>query len=121
MALGRERGRSRRTGKWKLTTTKYYLDGRGLYSSSKGASASWTFTCCTAGLIFKRASNLGAVYVYVDGKKIGTLDTKSSSTAYRQLQWTRTWSTSGKHTIKIVVAGTEGRPTVGIDGLVYLR
>ncbi|WP_433476641.1 N-acetylmuramoyl-L-alanine amidase [Spirillospora sp. CA-142024] len=110
-----------RTGTWKLTTTPYYLGGRGLYSGSRGASASWTFTGRTAGLIFKRASNLGAVYVYVDGAKIGTLDTRASTTAYRQLLWTRTWSTSGKHTIKIVVAGTSGRPTVGIDGLAYLR
>ncbi|TMR40275.1 peptidoglycan recognition protein [Actinomadura geliboluensis] len=114
-------GAARRTGTWKTTTTKYYLGGRGLYSSSRGASASWTFTGRTAGLIFKRASNLGAVYVYADGVKVATVDTRSSSTLYRQLTWTRSWSTSGKHTIKIVVAGTSGRPTVGIDGLVYLR
>ncbi|MFA1537887.1 peptidoglycan recognition protein family protein [Actinomadura monticuli] len=120
-AGGISEGSARRTGTWKLTTTKYYLGGRGLYTTSKGASASWTFTGRTAGLIFKRASNLGAVYVYVDGAKVGTLDTRSSTTAYRQLLWTRTWSTSGKHTIKIVVAGTSGRPLVGIDGLVYLR
>ncbi|MFB4308528.1 N-acetylmuramoyl-L-alanine amidase [Actinomadura sp. GTD37] len=120
-AGGISEGSARRTGTWKLTTTKYYLGGRGLYTTSKGASASWTFTGRTAGLIFKRASNLGAVLVYVDGAKVGTLDTRSSSTAYRQLMWTRAWSTSGKHTIKIVVAGTSGRPLVGIDGLVYLR
>ncbi|WP_141579500.1 peptidoglycan recognition protein [Actinomadura sp. WMMA1423] len=118
---GLSEGSARRTGTWGLSTTKYYLGGRGLYSKYRGASASWTFTGRTAGLIFKRASNLGAVYVYVDGVKIGTLDTRASSTAYRQLMWTRTWSSSGRHTIKIVVAGTSGRPMVGIDGLVYLR
>ncbi|WP_433228877.1 N-acetylmuramoyl-L-alanine amidase [Actinomadura formosensis] len=120
-AGGISEGSAYRTGTWKLSTTKYYLGGRGLYSGYRGASASWTFTGRTAGLIFKRASNLGAVYVYVDGTKVGTLDTRASSTAYRQLMWTRSWSTSGKHTIKIVVAGTSGRPTVGIDGLLYLR
>ncbi|GAA1828569.1 N-acetylmuramoyl-L-alanine amidase [Actinomadura chokoriensis] len=118
---GISEGAARRTGTWKLTTTKSYYGGRGLYSGSKGASASWTFTGRAAGLIFKRASYLGAVHVYVDGTKIGTLDTRSSTTAYRQLTWGRTWSTSGKHTIKIVVAGTPGRPKVGIDGLIYLR
>ncbi|MFC4055939.1 peptidoglycan recognition protein [Actinomadura syzygii] len=120
-AGGISEGSARRTGTWKVTTTKSYLGGRGLYSSAKGATASWTFTGRTAGLIFKRATNVGAVVVYVDGAKIGTLDTRASSTAYRQLLWTRTWSSGGKHTIKIVVAGTKGRPTVGIDGLVYLR
>ncbi|MFC5752847.1 peptidoglycan recognition protein [Actinomadura rugatobispora] len=110
-----------RTGTWKTTTTASYLGGKGLYSSSKGASASWKFTGRTMGLIVKRASNLGAVIVYVDGVRIGTLDTRSSTTAYRQLIWTRTWSASGTHTVKIVVAGTSGRPTVGIDGIAYLR
>jgi hypothetical protein len=57
----------------------------------------------------------------VDGAKIGTLDTRASSTAYRRLTRGRTWTASGKHTIKIVVAGTKGRPKVGIDGLIYLR
>ncbi|GGT69571.1 peptidoglycan recognition protein family protein [Actinomadura citrea] len=118
---GQSEGAARRTGTWGLSTTSSYLGGRGLYSKYRGASASWTFTGRTAGLIFKRASYLGAVYVYVDGAKIGTLDTRASTTAYRQLMWTRTWSSSGRHTIKIVVAGTSGRPMVGIDGLVYLR
>ncbi|GAA1896162.1 N-acetylmuramoyl-L-alanine amidase [Actinomadura bangladeshensis] len=118
---GISEGAARRTGTWKLTTTKSYYGGRGLYSGSKGASASWTFTGRAAGLIFKRASYLGAVHVYVDGTKIGTLDTRASTTAYRQLTWGGTWATSGKHTIKIVVAGTSGRPKVGIDGLIYLR
>ncbi|WP_030172948.1 N-acetylmuramoyl-L-alanine amidase [Spirillospora albida] len=110
-----------RTGTWKTTTTASYLGGRGLYSSAKGAGASWTFTGRTAGLIVKRGSGLGAVHVYVDGAKLGTLDTRASTTSYRQLIWTRSWSASGKHTIKIVVAGTSGRPTVGIDGLAYIR
>ncbi|MFD0539150.1 peptidoglycan recognition protein [Actinomadura luteofluorescens] len=118
---GQTEGAARRTGTWGVSTTSSYLGGRGMYSKYRGASASWTFTGRTAGLIFKRASYLGAVYVYVDGVKIGTLDTRASSTAYRQLLWTRTWSGSGTHTIKIVVAGTSGRPMVGIDGLVYLR
>ncbi|NDU71790.1 N-acetylmuramoyl-L-alanine amidase [Actinomadura sp. DSM 109109] len=118
---GQTEGAARRTGKWGVSTTTSYLGGRGLYSKYRGASASWTFTGRTAGLIFKRASYLGAVYVYVDGVKAGTLDTRASKTAYRQLMWTRTWSGSGRHTIKIVVAGTSGRPMVGIDGLVYLR
>ncbi|MEU9839588.1 peptidoglycan recognition protein [Actinomadura sp. NPDC048032] len=118
---GQTEGAARRTGTWGVSTTSSYLGGRGMYSKYRGASASWTFTGRTAGLIFKRASNLGAVYVYVDGVKIGTLDTRASTTAYRQLMWTRAWSTSGTHTIKIVVAGTSGRPMVGIDGLAYLR
>ncbi|MFC0042736.1 peptidoglycan recognition protein [Actinomadura rayongensis] len=110
-----------RKGTWRTTTTSSYLGGRGLYSSSRGAYASWTFTGRSVGLIVKRAANTGAVTVYVDGTKAGTLDTRASTTAYRQLAWTKAWSSSAKHTIKIVVAGTSGRAVVGIDGIAYLR
>jgi hypothetical protein len=114
-------GRSKRTGVWKqVPKTEPYLGGYGLYAKSKGASASWTFTGRAVGLIFKRATYTGAVTVYVDGKSAGTLDTRASATAFRQIAWTRSWAASGKHTIKIVVAGTSGRPAVGIDGLAYV-
>ncbi|MFI0366279.1 peptidoglycan recognition protein [Actinomadura sp. 1N219] len=118
---GISEGSASRTGTWKLATTSSYYGGRGLYSPYRGASASWTFTGRNVGLIFTRAARFGAVYIYSDGVKVATLDTGASTTAYRQLLWTRTWGSSAKHTIKIVVAGTSGRPTVAIDGLLYLR
>jgi hypothetical protein len=49
------------------------------------------------------------------------VDTKGSSMAYRQILWTKTWSTSAKHSIKIVVAGSSGRPTVVTDGIAYMK
>ena len=68
-----------------------------------------------------RASTSGQAYVYVDGVKVSTVDLKSSTTMYRNAIWTRNWSSAAKHTVKIVVVGTSGRPTVTTDGLVYLR
>ncbi len=59
--------------------------------------------------------------MYVDGVKAATVDLKSATTEYRDAVWTKTWATSGKHTIKIVVVGTAGRPAVTTDGLVYLK
>ncbi|MFI0406336.1 hypothetical protein [Actinomadura sp. 3N508] len=114
-------GSAVRTGTWKTVTSTSYLGGRGLYTTARGASASWTFTGTSVGLVFTRAAKYGAVYIYSDGVKVATLDTRATSTAYRQLLWTRNWTTSAKHTIKIVVAGTSGRPTVATDGLVYIR
>ncbi|MBO0518515.1 N-acetylmuramoyl-L-alanine amidase, partial [Streptomyces beijiangensis] len=68
-----------------------------------------------------RAATSGQAYVYVDGVKITTVDLKSSTTLYRQAIWTKTWSTSAKHTVKIVVVGTSGRPTVTTDGIAYVK
>jgi hypothetical protein len=111
---------SSRTGTWKTTKNSQYLGGTGIYSSAKGATASWTVTARSVALIDKRATTSGKYYVYVDGAYVATVDTKASSSLYRQIQWTRTWSTSSRHTIKIKVAGTSGRPTIALDGLAYI-
>ncbi|MCO5969125.1 N-acetylmuramoyl-L-alanine amidase [Actinoallomurus soli] len=111
---------SSRTGTWKTTTNSHYLGGTGIYSSAKGATASWTVTARSVALIDKRATTAGKYYVYVDGTYVATVDTKASSSLYRQIQWTRTWSSSSRHTIKIKVAGTSGRPTIALDGLAYI-
>jgi uncharacterized protein with LGFP repeats len=110
-----------RHGTWYATSTSSYLGSHGLYSRSKGASLSWTFTGRSVGLIVKRSSSFGAFYVYVDGYKVATVDSKYSTTQYRQLIWTKTWSSSATHTVKIVVAGTSGRPTVASDGIAYIK
>jgi hypothetical protein len=110
-----------RTGKWGTTTSSSYLGGKALFSSTKGSSATYTFTGRSVGLIVKRATNVGAFYVYVDGVKTALVDTRASSTAYRNIVWTKTWTTSAKHTVKIVVAGTSGRPTIATDGIAYVK
>lgn len=68
-----------------------------------------------------RATTSGQAYVYVDGVKVSTVDLKSSTTKYRDALWTKSWSSSAKHTVKIVVVATSGRPTITTDGIVYLK
>ncbi|MGX1546734.1 N-acetylmuramoyl-L-alanine amidase [Streptomyces adustus] len=106
-----------RTGTWTHKSSTSYLGGYSYGSSSAGASISWTFTGRSVAWIVSRASTSGQAYVYVDGTKVTTVDLKSSTTLYRQAIWTKTWSTSAKHTLKIVVVGTAGRPTVTTDGI----
>jgi hypothetical protein len=108
---------STRTGTWKTSSNSQYLGGTSLYSSATGATASWTVTARSVALITKRTTTSGKFSVYIDGVYAGTIDTRASSTLYRQIQWTRIWSTSARHTIKIRVAGTSGRPTITLDGL----
>ena len=63
----------------------------------------------------------GQLIVYIDGVRTSTVDTGGTSTAYRQLIWTRTYSASARHTVRVVNRGTTGRPGVTVDGLAYLR
>ncbi len=110
-----------KSGTWTSRSSSSYLGGKSYASTSKGASLSWTFTGRSAAWVVSRASTSGQAYVYVDGTKVATVDLKSTTTSYRQAIWTKTWSSSAKHTVKIVVVGTSGRPTVTTDGLVYIK
>ncbi|MFE6098542.1 N-acetylmuramoyl-L-alanine amidase [Streptomyces laurentii] len=110
-----------RSGTWTAKSSTSYLGGKSLSSSSKNASLTWTFTGRSASWVVSRAATSGQAYVYVDGVKTATVDLKSATTKYRDAIWTKTWATSGKHTVKIVVVGTSGRPAVTTDGLVYLK
>lgn len=109
-----------RTGTWTTKTSSSYLGGKSYSSTAKNAALTWTFTGRSVAWVVSRAVGSGQADIYVDGVKTTTVDLKSTATAYRAVQWTKTWSASGTHTVKIVVVGTSGRPTVTTDGLVYL-
>jgi hypothetical protein len=110
-----------RTGTWTTKSAAGYLGGKSYSSSTKNASLTWTFTGRSAALAVSRASTSGQADVFVDGVKAATVDLKSSTTKYRDAIWTKSWSTSAKHTVRIVVVATSGRPAVTTDGLVYLK
>jgi hypothetical protein len=110
-----------KSGSWTSRSSTSYLGGKSYSSGSKSASLTWTFTGRSASWVVSRASTSGQAYVYVDGTKVATVDLKSSTTKYRDAIWTKSWSSSAKHTVKIVVVGTSGRPTVTTDGLVYIK
>ncbi|MFG2886862.1 peptidoglycan recognition protein [Streptomyces sp. NPDC048297] len=110
-----------KTGTWTARSSTSYLGGKSYSSGSKSASLTWTFTGRSAAWVVSRASTSGQAYVYVDGVKVSTVDLKSANTLYRQAIWTKNWSSSAKHTVKIVVVATSGRPTVTTDGLVYIK
>ncbi|MGV9992817.1 N-acetylmuramoyl-L-alanine amidase [Streptomyces sp. NPDC003374] len=110
-----------KSGSWTTRSSTSYLGGKSYSSGSKGAALTWTFTGRSASWVVSRASGSGQAYVYVDGVRTATVDLKSSTTLYRQAIWTKSWSSSAKHTVKVVVVGTSGRPTITTDGLVYLK
>ena len=59
--------------------------------------------------------------VYVDGHYVRTLDLKASTTRYRAVAWSWGWTTSGAHTVRLVVVGTKGRPRVEVDAFAVVR
>ncbi|MFC7478920.1 hypothetical protein ACFQX7_01005 [Luedemannella flava] len=57
--------------------------------------------------------------VYLDGRRVATVDTRGRA-ASRQVIWA-TSTAYGTHTVKIVAKGTAGRPTVALDGFITVR
>ncbi|MFD8910322.1 N-acetylmuramoyl-L-alanine amidase [Streptomyces sp. NPDC059575] len=110
-----------RTGTWTAKSSTSYLGGRSLAAGVKNASLTWTFTGRSVSWVVSRATASGQADIYLDGKWVTTADLRSSAAAYRNALWTKTWPTAAKRTLKIVVKGTAGRPTVTTDGIVYLK
>ena len=108
------------TGTWTKRSGTSYLGGYSTSSSTTGATLTWTFKGRSVAWIASRATTSGQVKIYLDGTYQTTVDLKSATTQYRQAMWTKNWSSTAQHTLKIVVVGTFGRPTVTTDGIAVL-
>ena len=108
-------------GTWKTSTSGVYSGGSATYAKAAGASATFSFTGRSVAWVSRMAYNRGRAKVYVDGTYVKTVDLYRSSTAGQRLVFAKTWSSVGKHTLKIVVLGTAGRPRVDLDGFAVLK
>ncbi len=100
---------------WTRTAWAPANGGNLTLSSTRNAAASFTFTGASIGWVGTLATNRGVASVYLDGQLMQTLDLYSATTRARNISASYTWPRSGTHTIKVVVAGTAGRPKVDID------
>jgi hypothetical protein len=107
-------------GTWSSSTFASFSGGSARFGRSSTASATYTFKGRGIALVTTRASTRGKVRVYVNGTLVATVDL-SGPTQFRTVAWQRTWSTVGTRTIKLVVAGTAGRPRVDLDAIAVLR
>jgi hypothetical protein len=102
---------------WRSSSGPAYLGGSAKYSSTAGKYATFKTSGRAFGFVSTKASTRGKVKVYVDGVYKGTLTLKTSTTKYRNLAYVANFSTTGTHTIKLVVAS--GR--VDVDAFVVIR
>jgi hypothetical protein len=109
------------TGSWTRTAWTPASDGFLTISSTAGDRAKFTFTGTSVAWIATRAVNRGQADVYVDGIYMTRVDLYSATTSAQAVAYTRSWSTSGTHTLEIRVVGTAARPKVDIDAFVRLR
>ena len=109
------------SGTWRRAYASSYLGGSTRYATARGASASWRFTGSGIAWVAATGPTRGSATVYVDGVKAATVSLWSSTARTRRVVFSTSWAVNGTHTIKIVVAGTSGRPRVDLDGFVLIR
>lgn len=109
------------SGGWTTARSSSYSGGSVRYAVVGGASARFTVTGRSVGLVTTVAPARGQVRVYVDGTLAATIDTGAATAAYRRVAWSHAWAAVGTHTIRLVAVATSGRPRVDVDAFVWLR
>ena len=72
-------------------------------------------------VIGDKCPKCGKMKVYIDGALVKTIDTYRSSTAPRQVLFTKTFNGTYPHSLKIVNLATAGRPKLTIDAVAIQR
>jgi hypothetical protein len=122
VAAYQETSRSvRYAGTWATSRSTLYYGGAAKATSKKGNATALTFTGRSVAWTSLLAPSRGSANVYVDGRLISTVNLYSLSTTARRIVFARTWTTSGTHTIKVIVRGTAGHPRVDLDAFFVLR
>jgi hypothetical protein len=106
-------------GSW-VTVRTAKASGTGYrYTTTRGRSATLTFTGRGVAYVAPRSRTSGYVKVYLDGRLVGRYNLHRSSTVNGLIIVRRTWATSGTHTIRIV--NDQGGRRTNLDAFVVLR
>ena len=109
-----------RSGGWTRYYRSWMSGGTSLYARTRGEWVARSFTGRAIALVGSKSPRRGKARVYIDGALAATVDFRRSSTAHRQVVFTRSWATARPHTLKVVVLGTSGRPRVDVDAFVIV-
>jgi len=108
------------SGTTKTTTYSKYSGGSERYLGAAGASVTYTTTARSLSFVTTRSLIRGSARIYVDGVLVATVNMNASPTAYRWVAYSKTWSSAGTHTIKVVSVGSPV-PRVDIDAFGVIR
>ena len=100
-------------GTWSTATSSGASGGRLRYATRAGASVSFRFIGRAVAVIAPKGSTRGSAKVYVDNVYAGTISLYRSSHGQQVVVFGRSWTTSGTHTVKLVLVGTVRTPAGG--------
>ncbi|MCJ7709587.1 MAG: S8 family serine peptidase [Chloroflexi bacterium] len=110
-----------RKGTWRRYSSRLMSGGTTRFARSAGASVTLRFTGRAVAVVMPYGRGRGKARVYVDGVRASTFGTYRRTLAPRRITFTRSWTTSATHVIKVVVVGTSGHPRVDLDAFLVIR
>lgn len=102
-------------GSWHTARRATYAGGAARYSDAAGAWVEFRFIGRAVTWYGQKGLGAGAAKVYVDGRYVGTVNAYSTTFHPSTPLFSKSWTTSGTHTLRIVVVGTAGHPSVIVD------
>lgn len=97
-----------------------YWGGTAASTVALSDSATVSFSGSSIAIVGIKCPGCGAIQVYVDGVKAGQVTEYASTTAYRRIIFTKSWSSSGTHAVRIENLGTSGHGKMVLDGFVTI-
>jgi hypothetical protein len=108
-------------GTWRTVSSASASGGSYRWASASGARASYSFTGRAVAWVAVRGVAYGKAKVYIDGKYRTTVDLHAASTSWRRIAFAASWSSAGKHTIRIVCQATPRHPRISADAFTVVR
>jgi hypothetical protein len=108
-------------GTWGSLSSRSFYGGRERSSVVALDTVTFTFSGRNVAWLTTRSASRGVASIAVDGLPVGFVDTRTTTTRFRQVIWGRSFGALGIHTITITVVGTPGRPRVDVDAFLVIR
>ncbi len=104
------------------TTTSYasYSGGTQRYLGAAGSYVTYTTTARSLSFVTTKSPTRGSAHIYIDGVLAATVDLNAATSTFQFVAFSKTWSSVGTHTIKVVSVGTPV-PRVDIDAFGVIR
>jgi hypothetical protein len=117
----RETSETHYSGRWHRASSTSYFGSADEYSLAAGSTAKFLFSGKGVAWIASVGPTRGSVRVYLDGRYVTTVNLHASSTKYRVVAWSTTFSRSEFHTLTLRIVGTAGHPRGDVDGFLTLE
>lgn len=105
---------------WNQETGDQFLECTGMWTSALNKEATVTFNGTRVWLVGTVDPKHGTADIYIDGKKVKSINTNASQRKLGQVLFESDDLTNTEHTLKIVNTGTGQKNAIGIDGIAYL-